>query len=205
MKLTPSQTKFLRWSLRLSFVLPLAYWVYLGLTGGLGAQPIVTINHQTGYVVLSLIVANLWLGVFIRRKWLGPPWLRWIFSERRSLGIAAGCYVVLHFLSYWGKEAFEAKALVQIFEKLYLTMGFLALLIVVTLALTSNDWSVKKLSHKRWKRLHRMIHVASFFIIVHIFLIEKGNIPLMVLLVVPLIPFQLFRVFSAVVRKDKKT
>lgn len=205
MKLPSSQTKFLRWLLRLSFMFPLFYWTYLGFTGGLGAQPIVTINHQTGYVVLSLIVANLWLGIFIRRKWLGPQWLRWIFSERRSLGVAAGLYGVLHFLSYMGKEAFEAKAFLQIFEKFYLTMGFFALIIVVSMAATSNDFSVKNLGFQRWKLLHRMIHVASLFILVHIFLIEKGNIPLMVLLAVPLVPFQVFRFYGAILRKNKKT
>lgn len=205
MKLSGSQTKFLRWTLRLSFLLPVVYWVYLGLQGELGVQPIVTVNRQTGYVVLFLILANLWLGVFIRRKWLGPQWVRWIFSERRSLGIAAGCYVVLHFSAYLGREAFESKAFIQIFEKFYLTMGFFAMVMVLSMALTSNDFSVKKLGFKRWKTLHRMIHVASIFILIHIFLIEKGNLPLMAIMTFPLIPFQAFRFYGALMRKNKKT
>lgn len=205
MKLSGSQTKFFRWTLRLSYLLPFAYWFYLGLTGGLGVQPIITVNRQTGYVVLFLILMNLWLGVFIRRKWLGPPWIRWVFSERRSLGIAAGCYVILHFSAYLGREAFEAKGFIQIFEKFYLTMGFFAMLLVLAMALTSNDFSVKQLGFKRWKTLHRMIHVASIFILIHIFLIEKGNLPLMVIMTFPLIPFQLHRFYGALMRTGKKT
>jgi sulfoxide reductase heme-binding subunit YedZ len=204
MKLTPSQTKFLRWTLRLAFLLPIAYWVYLGVTDDLGVQPIVTVNRQTGYVVLFYIVTNLWLGVFIRWKWLGPQGLRWIFSERRSFGIAAGLYVLLHFFCYLGREAFESKAYEQIFTKFYLTMGFAAFVIVFLLTATSNDISVRSLGIKQWKTLHRLIHVASVFILVHIFLIEKGNLPLMALMTFPLIPFQLFRLYRAVLRKNKK-
>lgn len=205
MKPSGSQTKILRRALRASCLLPLVYWLYLGLQGRLGVQPIVTVNRQTGYVVLFFIVLNLWMGVFIRRKWLGPAWFRWIFSERRSLGIAAGSYGVLHFSAYLGREAFELKGLVQIFEKFYLTMGFFAFLIVVAMAVTSNDFWVRKLTFKSWKTLHRMIHVASLFIMVHIFLIEKGNLPLMALMTFPLIPFQLYRFYGAVLRMFKKT
>lgn len=205
MKPGGSQTKILRQTLRTSYLLPLAYWFYLGLQGNLGVQPIVTVNRQTGYVVLFFILLNLWLGVFARRKWLGPAWIRWLFSERRSLGIAASCYGIMHLSAYLGREAFEAAAFVQIFEKFYLAMGFFAFLIVVAMAVTSNDFSVKKLTFKRWKRLHRMIHVASLFIMVHIFLIEKGNLPLMALMTFPLIPFQLYRFYGAVLRMFKKT
>lgn len=193
MKSSAVQTKIFRWTLRIALVVPFFYWLYLGFTGGLGAQPIITVNRQTGYVVLSLIVLNLWLGVFIRRKWLGPRWVRWIFSERRALGIAAGIYVVLHFCSYLGKEAFEPKAFAQIATKLYLTLGFTAFVAVLVMTLTSNDFSVKKLGFKKWKRLHRVIHIASLFILGHIFLIEKGNLPLMAALTFPLMPFQLYR------------
>lgn len=204
MKRTYPQTKFMRWILRLCFVLPLFYWVYLGLVGGLGAQPIVTLNRQTGYVVLTLIVINLWLGLFIQKKWLGPPAIRWIFAERRYFGIATGIYVLLHFFCYLGREAFELKAFEQIFTKVYLVMGFSALLIVLLLALTSNNFSVRTLGIKRWKTLHRMIHVASIFILIHIFLIEKGNLPLMALMTFPLIPFQLYRLYRTLLRKSKK-
>jgi sulfoxide reductase heme-binding subunit YedZ len=196
MKSSPIQTKILRWTLRASFLLPLVYWFYLGLSGGLGAQPIVTVNRQTGYVVLSLLIANLWLGVFIHNKWLGPRGLRWIFSERRSLGIATGVYAVLHFSSYLGKEAFETKAFLQIATKLYLTLGFTAFCMVMIMTLTSNDFSVKKLGFKRWKNLHRGLHLVSVFILGHIFLIEKGNLPLMALLTFPLIPFQVYRLIQ---------
>lgn len=196
MKLTAFQTKFLRWLLRLSFTLPFFYWMYLSMTGGLGAQPIVTVNRQTGYVVLSMVIANLWLGVFIRFRWLGPQWIRWVFAERRSLGIASGVYVLLHLSTYFGKEAFEAKAFTQIATKPYLTFGFIAFLMLLVLLFTSNDLSVRKLGAKKWKTLHRGLHVVSVSILAHIFLIEKGNLPLMALLCVPLMPFQLYRLFA---------
>lgn len=175
------------------------------MQGELGAQPIVTISRQTGYVVLSLILTNLWLGVFLQRKWLGPLWMRWFFAERRTLGIASGFYVVLHFISYLIKEAFEPKAFAQIFQSFYLVMGFCAMSLILVLTATSNDWSVGKLGLQRWRQVHRLVHVASLFILAHIFLIEKGNLPLLALMVLPLVPFQLIRLYRALLRKGKKT
>lgn len=205
MKAGSSQTKFIRWTFRACLLLPIVYWFERAIKGELGAQPIVTLNRQTGYVLLSLILGNLWLGVFLRRKWLGPQWLRWVFAERRFLGIVAGLYVVLHFLCYLTREAFEKKAWLQIFEAFYLSMGFFAMVLILALAFTSNDWSVRKMGFPRWKLLHRMIHVASFFILAHIFLIEKGNLPLMALMTFPLIPFQAYRLYGARLRNHRKT
>jgi sulfoxide reductase heme-binding subunit YedZ len=160
------------------------------------------LNTQTGYVTLVLILINLILGTMLAfwKRW--PTWWRWIFSERRSVGIASGCYAILHFLSYLGKEGFQSKAWSQLYTKIYLTMGLSAFVIVVILLLTSNDLSIRLMKMWRWRRLHRLIHVACIFILAHLFLIEKANLALLALLTLPLVPFQLYRLFRYL-RKNK--
>lgn len=179
-----------------TFFMPIVIWIVLGIQGELGAEPIVKINTQSGYIVLILVIVNLWLGVFLalRLSWLKK--MKWLIAERRSIGIASGVFVLFHFLTYLGKEAFLPKAWEQIITKKYLTFGISAAFILWLLTLTSNNFSQRKMGGKNWKRLHRFVHFASILIVVHVLLIEKGNIPLLLFIIIPIVPFQLFRFYK---------
>lgn len=159
-------------------------------------EPLETLSVHTGFVTISLLLFNLWLGVassFLR----GPiQALRWFYQRRRSLGVATGLYALLHFLAYQGQEAFAVQAWQQIATKIYLTVAFVALVILLVLLLTSNNFSIRKLKMTRWKNLHRFVHLASILILVHVLLIEKSNVPLLLAMTVPLIPFQLWRLIK---------
>lgn len=176
--------------------LPFLYWFYGSFQGTLGAEPIVRINTQSGYVTLWLLLINLLLGVMLwySKKW--PQSLRWIFSERRALGIASGIYAILHFLTYLGKESFAPKAFEQILDKNYLTVAMLALLILMILLFTSNDFSVRTLGIKRWKNLHRLVYPAGFLILFHVFWIEKANLTLLAAMTAPVVALELIRFFK---------
>ena len=188
--------KIFKFFLICAYIAPFVIWFYLGFTGGLGAEPVVKINSQSGYVTLILILLNLWLGALIsmRVRWLQK--IKWLLQERRSLGITTGLYVAFHFSSYLGKESFLPKAWEQLIAKTYLTFGLSAAVIIWLLTMTSNQFSVRKLTMKNWKRLHRLVYLASVAILFHVFSIEKGNIPLLLVLIIPLVPFQLFRLFK---------
>jgi methionine sulfoxide reductase heme-binding subunit len=175
---------------------PLWYWLYLGFTGNLGVEPLETLSVHTGFVTITLLLLNLWLGVAIFMFKGRFKFLRWWFQRRRSLGVAAAIYVILHFLAYLAQEGFARQAWEQIRDKTYLTVAFGAFIILMLMLMTSNDFSVKKLGFKNWKRLHRFVHFASLLILVHVLLIEKANIPLLLAITVPIIPFQLWRFFE---------
>lgn len=183
--------------LYLFYLTPILYWLYLGLNQKLGADPIDLLNWQTGYVVLYLFVFNLALGVWLALVGPRPHWLRFFFSERRSLGVACGFYVILHFLSYLVDESFATQAWEQIATKFYLQMGFLSMLVIGLLTVTSNSFSQKKLGYKNWKRLHRLVYLAFALIILHVMNIEKGNLWLLGLLTLPLIPLQVWRLLRS--------
>lgn len=184
----------------LLLTVPFFYWLYLGFFSSLGAEPIVTLNIQTGYVTLTLFLCGLWLGQaqrFLASHSIPSGWsyfYRWIYLRRRSLGIATGIYALMHFSTYLGKESFAPKAFEQIYTKVYLSVAFVALMILTVMTLTSNNLSVRLLK-KKWKSVHRWVHLAALLILVHVLLIEKGNIPLLLGMTLPILPFELYRLF----------
>lgn len=203
MSLSLKQIKSLKLFFRLLLVIPWLYWFYASFQGLLGAEPIVKLNTQSGYITLWFLMLNLLLGVLLafKKKW--PEMIRWIFTERRALGIATGLYAVVHLLTYFGKEAFEAKAFDQILTKNYLTFAIFGFFILMTLLFTSNDLSVRKLGIKKWKNLHRLVYLSVFLVMGHVFLIEKGNLPVLALSIFPIVILELVRGLRHLTEKRK--
>lgn len=179
---------------RLIFAVPFFYWIWGILFQSLGAEPVVKLNIQTGYTGLSFLLLNLMLGwvIWFKNKMLLKA-LRLLILERRWLGISAGFYLTLHFVTYFAKEAFEASALTQLFTKTYLVFAFLAYCLIVLLMLTSNDFSVRVLKHKNWKKMHQLVHLAFVILMGHVFLIEKGNLLLLAAMIFPILLLQAWR------------
>jgi methionine sulfoxide reductase heme-binding subunit len=96
--------------------------------------------------------------------------LRWVLARRRYIGVAAFGYSVLHLLTYLLKEDSFAKVVTE-FSRLEIWTGWLALLIFVPLAITSNDWFVRGLG-QHWKNLQRLVYVAAFATVAHWYFLE---------------------------------
>lgn len=185
-------TKSLSWTLRIAAILPFFYWLAGLFLEWHGVEPLVKINTQSGYVVLVLLLINLLIGAVHALKWLDIKYYRFLYLERRWIGIACGFYVVLHFATYMAKESFLPKGWEQILTKNYLTAGTIAAIILLILTITSNNISTRLLK-KNWKRLHRLVYVAAFVMLFHIFQIEKANLVLLLALVSPVLAFELIR------------
>lgn len=95
---------------------------------------------------------------------------------RRNLGVLAFVYVVVHFNLYMFLEAQFSIAYIleDIQDRRYITVGFAAFLLIVPLAITSNNFSVKKLGAK-WQKLHRLMYPLSIFACVHFLWVERGD------------------------------
>lgn len=134
------------------------------LRGRLGANPIATIMNRLGFWTLVLLVASL-----------SPTPLKILFgwSEpirlRRMLGLFAFFYALLHFSTYVGVDQFFdlPAILADIVKRKFITIGFLAFVLLVPLALTSNDRAVRRLGFVRWKRLHRLVYLAAICGVIH--------------------------------------
>jgi sulfoxide reductase heme-binding subunit YedZ len=144
---------------------PLALLVYGAITNTLGADPSAKITFTTGYTTLLLLILSL---AVTPVRSLSPR-LSWLIRFRRLLGLFAFFYGTLHLLTYIALYAgFDIHAMLADIEKRrFITMGVAAWLLLVPLAATSTNWSIRKLGGKRWQRLHRLVYLAAICGIIH--------------------------------------
>lgn len=136
---------------------------------GLGANPIEELLHELGrwglkFLLLSLAITPL-------RRWTG--W-NWLIRYRRMLGLYAFFYVLLHFMTYAILDQGLALALIgeDILKRPYITLGMVALLLMIPLAITSTRGMMRRLG-KRWQKLHRLVYVIAVAGVWHFYWQEK--------------------------------
>jgi methionine sulfoxide reductase heme-binding subunit len=140
-------------------------------TGELGARPVMEVIHGTGLWAIRLLLISLAITPFARA-------LDWpaLLLVRRNVGVAAACYAVAHLLLYVVDQNFKLLTVVsEIALRFYLTIGFVTLLVLISLAVTSTDGWVKKLG-PNWKRLHRLAYPAGAVALLHFYIQSKLNV-----------------------------
>jgi len=151
---------------------PLCVLAVRFLRNGLGANPIEEITHWTGAWGLRLLLASL--AVTPLRRLTG--WSQ-IAPFRRTLGLVAFAYLVLHALTFVALDHFfDWRSIAEdVTERRYVTAGFLGLVCLIPLALTSTRRSMKRLG-PRWVRLHRLAYVAATCGVVHFLWLVKADL-----------------------------
>lgn len=120
--------------------------------------------HPTGEWSARLMVIAMMLSPLV--SLLGPkPWLNWLVQRRRSLGVAAFTYAVLHLVFYLIDMGNIDDILAE-FWALGIWTGWAAMLLFVPLALTSNDASMRALKTV-WKRVQRLVYPTAVLVLVH--------------------------------------
>ena len=96
---------------------------------------------------------------------------------RRTAGLIAFCYATAHFATWIGLDHFfEWEAIAEdIFERPWVTMGSLAWLSLLPLALTSTRASIRRLG-KRWVTLHRLVYLAGVCAVLHYLWLVKADL-----------------------------
>ncbi len=150
----------------------LAYagWLFwLGLTGGLGAEPIQALERAYGRAALYLLVAGL--AVTPLRTWAGINLLKF----RRAIGVTCFFFVLAH-LMVWAVLDVQALSRVwaDIVKRPYITVGMAGFALLLPLAITSNNWSVRKLGAAGWRKLHKLTYGAAVLGAVHYVMLVKG-------------------------------
>lgn len=150
------------WAVYAAGTLPLLWILWLGVSGGLGVDPVKEIEHRLGKVALWFLAGGL--AVTPLRRWAGLSLLR----QRRAVGLLAFIYAVLHLLAWMVLDMglLWAQAAADVVKRPYLLIGMLALALLLPLALTSNDASVRRLG-RSWRRLHRLVYPAALLAVVH--------------------------------------
>lgn len=170
--LKPQSVTVLWWLfLALAFV-PLARLVVLAFTGGLGANPLEFITHSTGDWTLYLFCITL--AVTPLRKITG---MNWLVRMRRMLGLMAFFYLCLHFTTFvWFDHFFDvAEIWKDIVKRPFITVGVLALVLSIPLAITSTNGMVRRLGGKRWQALHRLVYLIVPLGVLHYWWDKAGK------------------------------
>ncbi|GGD19580.1 protein-methionine-sulfoxide reductase heme-binding subunit MsrQ [Sinisalibacter lacisalsi] len=156
------------WPLYAMGALPPFWYFYLGLTGGLGAEPISALEHRLGLLGLQFLL--LGLAVTPLRRFAGINLIRF----RRMIGLLAFYYICMHLLTWLVLDIRDpARIWADIVKRPYITVGMVGFLALVPLAATSNNASVRKLG-KRWRQLHWLVYPAVVLGAVHFVMLRKG-------------------------------
>jgi sulfoxide reductase heme-binding subunit YedZ len=150
--------RLIRPALWLLVIVPALVLVAQLLLDQLGAEPIEELEHASGKWALRLLAGSLAVTPIMRMTGWG-----WMLVQRRFLGLAAFVWALGHLSVYIGLDQFfDWPAITDdILKRLYITLGMLAFVLMIPLALTSTKAAIRKLGGKRWNRLHRLVYVSA--------------------------------------------
>jgi sulfoxide reductase heme-binding subunit YedZ len=156
-------------------LLPLA-WLLCGAFGwldfSLGADPVKKLEHECGKWALNFLLITL--AITPLRHLANLPHLPRL---RRMLGLFAFCYALLHFAVYLSLDLeFNFRTLfTDIAKRPYITIGFVALLLLIPLAVTSTNRMMRRLG-RRWQKLHRLVYIIAVLGVWHFYWQVKRDI-----------------------------
>ena len=145
-------------------LLPFGWLVYAAGTNVLGPDPAESIMHLTGEWSLRILLVTLAVSP-VRKIW---GW-RWPMTLRRMLGLFAFFYATVHLASFshfyigWTPGIL----LEELVERPYITVGALAWVLMLPLAVTSTRKMQRRLK-RNWRRLHRAVYPAAMLVCLHL-------------------------------------
>jgi methionine sulfoxide reductase heme-binding subunit len=153
----------------------------------LGADPVDRLLHACGITALNLLLVTL----LVTPARMLTGWSH-LLRLRRMLGLFAAFYALAHFLVYaWLDQGLDLRAVgADIIKRPYITVGMLALLLLVPLAVTSTNRMMRRLG-RRWQKLHRLVYLIALLGVWHFWWQVKKDIR------EPLIYFAIFGVLMA--------
>ena len=168
---SPRQLSAIKSSLFVLALVPAALLLYKTIAG-LYVEPLEAITRGTGDWVLYLLC--LTLAVTPLRKFTG--W-NWVVKLRRMAGLFVFFYAFLHFLAFlWFDHFFDlAEMFKDVIKRPFITVGFIAFVLLIALAATSSNAMIKRLGGKRWQWLHRLIYIIAPLGIVHFWWMKAGK------------------------------
>jgi sulfoxide reductase heme-binding subunit YedZ len=139
---------------------------------GVPVEPLEFLTRGTGDWTLYFLCITL--AVTPLRRLSG--W-NWVIKLRRMLGLYAFFYALLHFLTFfWFDHFFDiAEMLKDVVKRPFITVGFIAFVLLIPLAVTSTNAMVKRMGGKRWLWLHRLIYVIAPLGILHFWWMKAGK------------------------------
>ena len=153
-------------------LLPFLRLIAFAATDRLGANPVEFITRNTGdwtlyFLCLTLAVTPL------RRL---TNW-NWLVKLRRMVGLYAFFYALLHFTTFfWFDHFFDLGEMWRdVIKRPFITVGFIAFVLLIPLAVTSTNAMVRRMGGKRWQWLHRLVYAVAVLGILHFWWMKAGK------------------------------
>lgn len=166
-------------------LLPLINLYWLAFIDELGADPVKEVIHFTGIGALNLFLLSLIISPLAKFLKQGK-----LINLRRVIGLYAFFYAVLHVLNFLFFEVqFDFSLFIdEIFDRPYITIGMIALLILSALAITSIN-TIRRKMGRGWQKLHNLTYLAGILIVTHFYWSVKSELtsPLMYIAVLILL------------------
>ncbi len=156
------------WAVYIVYLLPVPFLLYLAQTGGLGREPIQALEHELGEIAIQLLIIGLCISPL--RRFFGVNLIKF----RRAIGLLAFTYVALHLL-VWAVLDVQSleRVWADIVKRPYITIGMAGFVLMLPLALTSNNASVRMLG-AAWRKLHLLTYPIALLAAVHFIWVRKG-------------------------------
>ena len=144
-------------------LMPFVILLVAAINDNLGTNPVETLTHETGQWALRFLLIGL--AVTPLRRLLKTAWL---IKFRRMLGLFAFFYATLHFITYlWLDQFFDwHEIIIDIPKRPFITIGFVSLLLLLPLVLTSTNAMQRRLG-KKWLALHKLVYVIPVLVLIH--------------------------------------
>ena len=165
------QIGFIKAALFVLALLPFLRMAYL-VAQGVPVEPLEFLTRGTGDWTLYFLCITL--AVTPLRRFTG--W-NWVIKLRRMLGLFVFFYALLHFTCFlWFDHFFDLAAMIEdVIKRPFITVGFIAFVLLIPLAATSTNAMIRKLGGKRWQWLHRLIYVIAALGILHFWWMKAGK------------------------------
>ncbi|SFS18941.1 protein-methionine-sulfoxide reductase heme-binding subunit MsrQ [Yoonia litorea] len=145
------------------------FWRALNQIGPYLVEPINVLERAYGEVALILMVVGLMVTPL--RQWVGLNLLKF----RRAIGVTAFFFVLAHFLVFAILDVQSLERVwTEIVKRPYVTVGMLSFVMLIPLAVTSNNLSVRKLGAATWRKLHKLTYPAAVLGALHYLWLVKG-------------------------------
>lgn len=175
---TRTKVRLLKVGVWVAGLAPLAWCVAGFFQDWLGANPIETLEHVTGFTTLTILLITLMITPIRRLTGWNP-----VIQLRRPIGLFAFFYACLHFGTWAGLDQTLVWSwmMEDIAKRPYITVGFTGFVLLIPLAVTSTKGWIRRLG-KKWTAIHRLIYVTAALGVIHYYWSVKADVRIPLLL-----------------------
>ena len=150
-------------------LIPIPLYFYWGVVNQLGPDPLRFLEHKYGELGLVFLLITLSISPLLRYTKIN------LVKFRRCFGLVAFYYIVSHILVYFFLDIGLSMDLLlsDLQKRYYIIAGFFAFITLIPMALTSNNFAVRKLNIRTWNKIHSFVYIAIILSIFHFILMSK--------------------------------